>query len=152
MVNRGIKPKRELINGREEWVAPREYIIAALIKQDAPPSAAPSTVFNVYDSNVNFESPGATITANVGDFRKEELTNIIVGLRQLLAEAKLDQPERDEVNINIGTIELQLNSARPNTSILKESLKSVRTIVENAAGSLLASALLPTITHVLSKL
>jgi hypothetical protein len=153
MANRKIKPKRELVNGREKWVAPREYIIAALIKQDAGPSHSEnSTTFNIYGSNVNYESPGATITSSVGGFSKEEFSNLIEGIRSLLGDTHLDQSSKDEININIGTIELQLNSARPNASILKESLKSVKTILQNAAGSLLASGVLAAVNHTLGKL
>ena len=151
MIQRRIKPQAVIENGRQVYRADREYLIAALVKQDNPPPRTPSTVVNVYDSNVNYESPGATITANVGDFSKEEFASVIDGLRKLLAEAPLEQPSQDEININIGTIELQLSSARPNASILKESLKSIKTILENTAGSLLASAMLPTVTNILNK-
>jgi hypothetical protein len=151
MMKRGIKPPRSS-DSRHEKMPAREYIIAALVKQDTPPPPLHSTTLNVYDSNVNYGSPGATITSHIAGFNKEEFSSLIDGLRQLLSDSHLDQSSKDEVNINIGTIELQLTSARPNVSIVRESLRSLKFILENAAGSLIASGLLPTVHHILSKL
>lgn len=52
----------------------------------------------------------------------------------------------------IGTIELQLNSSKPNKSIIREALTSANTIAENAAGSLIASGVIAAINHVLMTL
>jgi hypothetical protein len=152
MLQRGIKPP-EPPQGIYPKMPGRDYVIAALIKQDADPTTGGnSTTFNIYGSNVNYGSPGATITSNIAGFSKEEFANLLGSLRDLLADVQVDQSLKDEINISIGTIELQLNSARPNVSILKESLKSVKTILENAAGSLLASGALAAVNHTLGKL
>lgn len=152
MVQRGIKPQRVIENGRQVYKADRNYIIAALVKQDSPAPPQHSTTINMYDSNLNYASPGASITSNVGGFTKEEFRNLIDGLRQLLRDEKLDEAAKNEINVNIGTIELQLNSAQPNAPILKESLKSVKTILQNAATSLITSGVLATVNQVLAKL
>lgn len=152
MVQRRIKPQMVVEGGRPVYKADREYVIAALVKQDNPAPSAQSTTFNVYDSNFNYASPGATITSNVGSFAKEEFVNIVGALRQLLAEERLEHAAKNEINISIGTMELQLNSSLPNTPILRESLKSVKAILENAAGSLVASGILASINHILSKM
>src|SRR5207249_4634354 len=86
MMQRRIKPRAMIENGQQVFKADREYIIAALVKHDNPAPPRSSTVLNVFDSNVNYASPGATITANVGGFSKEEFSNVIGGLRKLLAE------------------------------------------------------------------
>lgn len=127
MVQRHIKPSQPKDGGHARMPS-REYIIAALVKQDKQdnptPPAAHTTTFNVYDSNFNYASPGATITSSIGTFTKEEFTNLVGGLRQLLSEEKLDEGSRNEIRINIGTIELQLGSAQPNR--LRQRCKTLR--------------------------
>lgn len=152
MVQRGIKPP--LGKGDVPPKMPsRDYIIAALVRQDHPEAAsAQNTTVYIFGSNVNYGSPGASITGNIGAFSKEEFANIVDGLRKLLAEAKVDQAAQNELNINIGTIELQLNSSKPNKSIICEALTSAKTIAENAAGSLIASGVIATINHLLTTL
>lgn len=83
---------------------------------------------------------------------KEEFANIVDGLRKLLAEAKVDQTAQNELNINIGTIELQLNSSKPNKAIIREALTSAKAIAENAAGSLIASGVIAAINRLLMTL
>ena len=43
---------------------------------------------------------------------------------------------------DIATIETQLSSPRPKVEIIKESLRSVRNIVEGAVGSMAASGII----------
>jgi len=151
MVNRRIKPPKPIDSSHPKH-PDREYIIAALIKSDAAQAAQPSTVLNIYDSNVNYGSPGAAITQNVAGFTREEFSNLIGGLRELLNDVELDHAAKEEINVSIGTIELQLSASRPNRSILKESLKSLSNVLQNTATSLLTSTLLPTVQHLLNKL
>ena len=47
-----------------------------------------------------------------------------------------------EVAADISTIESQIKSSRPKSIIIKESLKGIKTILEGAAGNILASMLL----------
>jgi hypothetical protein len=155
MMERGIKPPRTMETGATIYKQPdRHWIIAALLRQDNQATLKPShaTTFNVYDSNFNYQSPGANITSNARAFSMEEFANVILGLRELLKDPSVDADAKNEISINIGTIELQLNSAQPNASILRESLKSVKAILENAAGSVIATALSPTVQHILSRI
>src|SRR6266446_1006070 len=79
MINRGIKPDTIVEDGRVVRRASREYIVAALLKQDAPPAPSHSTTYNVFDSNFIQGSPGANITASCG-LQKEEFKNLIDGI------------------------------------------------------------------------
>lgn len=151
MITRRIKPELVVEDGRPVYKANREYIIAALMKQDTPSSRVHSTTYNVYDSTFIHSSPGASITENIG-LQKEEFANLVDGIRQLLQSVPYDQPIKEQIRIDIGTIELQINSSRPNSSIVRESLRSLKGILENTAGSMLASGLLPVVVHLLSKL
>ena len=71
------------------------------------------------------------------------MENFVDEIRGLLKTLDIDAKIKQGINLNIGTIELHLTDDEPNPSIIRESLKSLRTIGENVAGSLLGTALLP---------
>jgi hypothetical protein len=151
MVNRRVKPDTVIENGKVVRTASREYIIAALVKQDAPPTPIHSTTYNVFDSNFIQGSPGASISANIG-LQKEEFKNLIEGINQLLQSVDFKPETKEQISTDIKTIQLHLDSSRPNPSIIRESLNSLKTTLANTAGSLLASGLVSTIHLLLSKL
>lgn len=144
LVNRSIKPKR-VPGGNPEYVYDRTYAIAVLLKSDNPPAPAPpthSTVINVGGgSNLNYNSPGATITQTVG-FKSEDFRKLIDEMRDFVSTQELSAENREQIKVDIGTVEVQISAQRPNPTIIRESLKSIRTILENAAGALLASGIL----------
>jgi len=87
----------------------------------------------------NYQSPGAPITQSI-DNKSENFRELLSALKEFAATQNLLSSHRDEINISVGTIEVQLNAQRPNPTIIGECLRSVRTILENAVGSALASA------------
>jgi len=151
MVNRRIKPDTVVENGKVVRTATREYIIAALVKQDTPPAPIHSTTYNVIDSNFIQGSPGASIAANVG-LQNDEFKNLIDGINQLLQNLNLKPGTKEQITTDIKTIQLHLDSPRPNPSIIRESLNSLKTTLANTAGSVMASGVLSTVHYLLSKL
>jgi hypothetical protein len=149
MMDRALKPPWPIGGGHPKRPS-REEMIFILLKSDAPQPPAGSTYY-VRDSNFINHSPGASIASNSG-VQKEDLKTLVHGVRELLKSPGIDETTRQEINLSIGTIELHLNAAQPNISIVRESLKSLRTIAENAAGSALGTSLLPIVLHTLSKL
>jgi hypothetical protein len=147
-MDRGLKPPRP-IGGVHPKRPSREEMIFILLKSDAPQPPAGSTYY-VRDSNFINHSPGASITSNSG-LQKEDLKTFVHDVRDILKSPGIDETTRQEINLSIGTIELHLNAAQPNTSIVRESLKSLGTIAENAAGLALGTSLLPIALHTLSK-
>jgi len=150
LLNRRIKPKRIVNQRGESYVYDRAHAIASLLKDDkAETPASISNVYNINDSNFIHSSPGATITENTG-LKNEELLKVIEGIKRPHVAEKLTAEDRAEIKIYVGTLELQANSRRPNDSIIKSSLESVRQIAETAAGTLLGEAALIAIKHYLS--
>ncbi len=70
------------------------------------------------------------------------LTELVKALHSALNELPLEAASREEYVAELGTLESQAASPKPKVSILSESLRSVRTILEGAAGNVLASDLL----------
>ena len=81
-----------------------------------------------------------TGTLNFGQI--DTLPAFITALKSSLKDLHLKVDDMAEVVADVETIESQLKSSRPKGTILHESLKSIRNILEGAAGSVLASDLL----------
>ena len=149
LLNRRLKPKR-VIDGRgDRYVYDRAHAIAALLKEDskdAPLAPTYSTVFNVRDSNVIHSSPGASITEHI-DFSSGEFRRLIEAVKELASSQHLSEPNRSQIATDIGTVELQVNSPRPNPTIIRACMQSIRTVLENAVGALAASGILAEIRH-----
>ena len=65
----------------------------------------------------------------------ETIRGFIEELKKNTEKFELSADSKEEFNAEIATIEAQLNSPRPKTIIVKESLKTVRTVLESASGS-----------------
>lgn len=78
-------------------------------------------------SSTNFSIDGAS------------LETLIATIRDQLADLKLDSQVEAEASAEVATVEAQLKSPKPKASIIRESLKSLRSIFEGAAGGAGAS-------------
>lgn len=63
-------------------------------------------------------------------------------LRDNLSALEVNEEERSEIDSDLQTIEVQLNSPKPKSSIIKESFKSIRSVLEGASGGVAAQVLL----------
>ena len=63
-------------------------------------------------------------------------------LRQTIDDLALDPDSRREAEAELRTVESQIASPRPKSSIIREGLKSLRQILEGAAGSAAGQLLL----------
>ncbi|MFA6788976.1 MAG: hypothetical protein WC149_02905 [Arcobacteraceae bacterium] len=79
-----------------------------------------------------------TFTAN----DKDLLVSFIKELKSELKKLNLNSDVESEINSDIATIETQLSSSRPKKNILKESLLSVKNILEGSMSNIIASQLL----------
>jgi hypothetical protein len=65
----------------------------------------------------------------------ETVSRVIGELRERMAEAKLEPDEEAQIKSEITCIETQIAAPKPNISIIKESLRSARSILEGVAAS-----------------
>lgn len=137
LFDRNLKPNR----GAERGIFDRAHAIAELLKSDQPQQAQPSVsnVFNIHDSNFVHSSSGSAISQSVG-LRDQELRKIIAQLRKFSTKPDLSDEDRAQLEIDIGTLELQANAQKPNKGIIKASLESSKVILEHAAGHVLGIA------------
>ncbi len=77
-------------------------------------------------------------------FQPEELVRLVEELTQHLDELGLDDREKQRVNVQIATLRNEL-AGEPDPAIVKQAGRTIRNITEGAIGSLLATAIQPTI-------
>jgi hypothetical protein len=77
------------------------------------------------------------------DYNKADMQQIIEEVKAQIVKLNLSKEDADELSADIGTVEVQLASSRPKHRIIRESLTSVRHVMEHAMGAALAHAGLP---------
>jgi hypothetical protein len=97
---------------------------------------------NIDHSQIQVESANSFQKGSFQDVDLFELKKIISSLKKSLDDLGIEGDIRDELISEIHTLEAQTDSPKPKASILRESLISVRKILESAAGNLVASGLL----------
>ena len=82
----------------------------------------------------------------------ESLGKLVSSLQSASDTLSLSDPARRELAAEIQTLQVQSKSPKPKTTIISESMKSIRTILEGAAGNVLASDLVQRISSFLQNL
>lgn len=80
------------------------------------------------------------------------LKTLVADLRGNIANLGISSDQAAELEADIGTIECQTNSTKPKTNILKESLASIRKILESAMGGVAANQIYTRIPEILQLL
>lgn len=80
----------------------------------------------------------------------QALLRFLDRLNQSLADLTLPPDDKDQAEAEITTIRAQASSKRPNSVIIKESLGSLRRVLESAAGGYLGKDLLPELLRFLA--
>ena len=71
-------------------------------------------------------------TAGLNDSQSQSILTGIGELKKHIARLKLEPQEKSNLEAEVRTIEAQIDSPKPKTSILDESLGSMRAILEAA--------------------
>jgi len=72
----------------------------------------------------------------------DSLCSILNSLKSKSSELGLGDESHQELSSEVDTVLVQAKSPKPKTNIIIESLKSIRTILEAAAGNVVASSFL----------
>jgi len=135
--------------GRQHGID-RRIIIKALRERDRAMEPKPATNQvtihgSMIGSSLQQGSHGSTATVN---YSLQEQKEFIAKVRQAIPELGLTSEQKQAINTDLATAELQLNSGNPRKAIMDECWSSVRSILEKTAASLVAAPLL----HELAKL
>jgi len=131
--------------GDQRGFVDRDIIINALLKRDNAMQAQKQAGNNftnlgtIIGSNVQQGSHGSKATVN---YSVQDQKTLIVRIREAIPRLALTSEQTQEIDTDLATAELQLNSGNPRKTIMDECWSSVRSILEKAAGSLVAAPLL----------
>ncbi|WP_169727917.1 hypothetical protein [Desulfovibrio inopinatus] len=98
---------------------------------------------NVSGSQIQIESNGSTQTQPQTSGDTASLTALIQLLDDALQQGRVTEEHRAELEAELATLQAQAKSPKPKWTIIKETASSLRGILENAVGSVLASQALP---------
>ena len=105
------------------------------------------------NSSLQQATENSTLNYTFNDSKISEIEPITNRLKEILDTLNVSDESKKELSSEIQTLEIQRQSPRPKNIIISESLKTIRTILENAAGSVAGNALthiIGQITHLLS--
>jgi AbiTii len=86
-----------------------------------------------------------TSTADIGVLR-----SLMTELSKVIGQLGLQSKEQKQLAAELESMKAQLESPKPNNSVIRECLKSIRNILEGCAGSVIASAFLQRVVLFLS--
>jgi hypothetical protein len=72
----------------------------------------------------------------------QEQSRLVAQIREAIPQLALTSAQTHDINTDLATVELQLKSGNPRKSIMDDCWSSIRSILEKAAGSLVAAPLL----------
>jgi len=104
---------------------------------------AEATIYNIetYIESVKSSQVQVNSSHSVQTMNKEfdlEKVRELLSLLKKVPELGLKNDDKEELKSDISTMEAQINSPRPKMKIIKEGLKSFRSILQNASGSVVA--------------
>ena len=111
----------------------------ALSKPESPTTHFPASVVNyinvgtMTNSNIAQASSGANQTITITPEVKQDLTELVSTLKEILNKSDLKKEQSDELRSDVSTIESQLDSSNPKKGIISESLSSAKNILESAS-------------------
>ncbi len=109
-------------------------------------------VGKIFNSQIQQGSVNSNISVVLEQKNINELKNLIQKLESELKNFGLDVNTIEEAKAELSTVSSQLNSPKPKVAIIREGLKSIRTILEGVTGNIIASEALKVILFQLQNL
>lgn len=102
-------------------------------------------IHHMEQSQIQQGTVGSTQSGSFA-FDSGAVASFMVELKTSLPQLSLDSSARSELDAEVKTVEAQLGSSRPKGAILKESLASIRRVLESVSGGLIVQKLLQLLT------
>jgi hypothetical protein len=103
---------------------------------------------SVIGSAIQSGSPGAHQEVTVGDIDLAPIRDFIGELEARTGDLDLPEAESQELAAEIATVKAQIYSPKPKRRIIRESLHTIRSILEGIGGNLAAAQILPLMQHI----
>lgn len=130
-----------------------EFSFSEREKEAASHSPQSVSYFSGTFTNAQFQvsSPQSQQYMQVDDAAIDDLKGFIETFAASLTEAQLGGEVREELEAELSTLQAQANSPKPKPHIIVGTLQSIRGVLENAAGSALATAAMPTVLALIDR-
>lgn len=113
----------------------------------------PANIINIHNmvgSQIQQGTDNSTQTGTFSITDIEKVKNFIDEISTKVSDFKLNNEDKDELIAEIDTVKAQTSSTRPKHIIIKESLKTIRSILEGLTSSILATELLKKLYSIIS--
>ncbi|MEZ8775902.1 hypothetical protein AB4369_21170 [Vibrio sp. 10N.261.49.A5] len=100
-----------------------------------------NNIENMNNSQLQQDSAGASQSLTVHD-NSTKIREFVEKYRQFSDQLEIGDAQRKELETDVSMVELQLDSPKPKPTIINESVKSIRSILEGITGSIIATGLL----------
>ncbi len=97
-----------------------------------------SKEFNASNSVINLGDAGGSIINSVNinhNISQPDLISILQDLKRILADTSIQKIDKEELGIQITILDTQTKSSKPNSSIIQECMRTVRSILESMTGN-----------------
>jgi len=119
-----------------------DYIEDALAAPDRDTEFFPAINVLHIEQVINSQiQQGTTNSQQTGEWKgiaATELASIVADIRSMLSTVTLKDDQREDAEAHLSTLEAHSKARRPNQTVIRESLASLRTIAEQVGGTLLA--------------
>lgn len=137
ILNWAIKLEEDNILGDDMTFTPHEKAIA---------QSATYNITNFYgsvgSSQMQLQTADSTQFLTTEKIDIEPILKFIAEIREKLSDLALTSEVEEEFNAELNTVDAQASSPKPKSSILRESLSSIRRILEGAGGAVAAQLLI----------
>jgi len=107
-----------------------------------PPNINIIAIQHMEQSQIIQDSPGAKQVVSITVEQSKEILEVVKLLRNSVDKLNLSEQLKNDYNINIQTIELQMKTSQPKKGITADCLSSIKKILEGVASSVIAQQLL----------
>lgn len=104
----------------------------------------------MHGSQIQQAGSGSNLDMSVSQDTTNDISEFLSELKNSIGEFDLTEEQEEEVDAEIKTVESQIASPKPKASILKSSLGTLKSVLENAAGSALGGGLVEQIPALLA--
>jgi hypothetical protein len=136
MTHRGIKEMEQSLQSPTE---PTQHFPAAV--------SIVHVEGNLIGSPIQSGSPGARQEVT-SEINIEGIRDFLGRLKEVTSELDLPDEKERELKAEISTLEAQVDSPKPKRQIIRESIHSIRAILEGTGGALAATGLLDILQHI----
>lgn len=105
-------------------------------------------IHNMSHSQIQQDSSGSQVIAD-GQVDYQKIDSVLEQILKRIDDLGLNHDQKGEISADVATIQAQVKSPKPKSAVAREALRSLRSILENAAASAAAAEILAKVKELL---